>query len=156
MEHVDWQKRLIIIPAKHLKSRRPQIVCLSRVAIDHLRTIRTSRELVFPWPHGDVPFYRELHRLQTLAGIKRSDQFGLHRIRKTTATLLWESNPQAAQLALGHSTDRVTRAYYVSGAGIMAKALDAMPLPAAFLEDANGNGHNQDHPAAEAAADYAI
>ena len=140
MEHIDWDKHLIIIPAKHLKTRKPQIVCLSHVALDHLRTIRTDRELVFPWPHTQHTFYQELHRLQTLAGINFKDQFGLHRIRKTTATLLWESNPQAAQLALGHSTDRVTRAYYVAGQGIMAKALDAMPLPAAFTEGANGNG----------------
>ena len=147
MEFIEWDKRLIIIPAGHLKARRPQIVCLSRVAIDHLRTIRTDRELVFPWPHGENAFYREFRRLRALAGIKPSDAFALQRIRKTTASLLWESSPQAAQFALGHSTDRVTKAYYVAGQFIMAKALDAMPLPAAFSEglrpNGNGNGHNQ-------------
>jgi len=141
MEFIQWDKRLLIIPAGHLKARRPQIVCLSRVAIDHLCTIRTDRELVFPWPHGENAFYREFRRLRALAGIKPSDAFALQQIRKTTGTLLWESNPQAAQFSLGHSTDRVTKAYYIAGQGIMAKALDAMPLPAAFTENMGGNGN---------------
>ena len=89
---------------------------------------------MFPWPFPRKNFYVCFHKLQKSAGIPREEHFGLHAIRKTLGTALWESSPQAAQFALGHSSDRVTQDYYVAGGGLVARALDALPQPAAFAE----------------------
>lgn len=40
--------------------------------------------------------------------------------------------PKATQLALGHTTPDTTRTHYVQSAGIVARAIDGIPIPAAF------------------------
>ena len=61
----------------------------------------------------------------------------MHAIRKTVATMLYEVSPGAAQFALGHTTDDVTRKHYVDGGGLVARALDQLPQPEAFPSRAN-------------------
>ena len=77
------------------------LIHLNKTALEHLRKIRTDRELVFPLPVTLFAFHKWFHKLQNLAGIPRDEHFGLHGIRRTTATALWEIAPHAAQLALG-------------------------------------------------------
>ena len=136
MEHVNWERECLSLPARHMKSRRPQIVHLNPTALEHLQTIRTDRELVFPWPHSWRDYDRGFHRLQDLAGIPAADHFGLHSIRKTLATMLWEESPGAAQFALGHLSAETTRRHYVAGGGIVGRALDRLPQPEAFCRPA--------------------
>ncbi len=132
MTDIDWEDRRLVIPAKRMKAGRDHIIHLNSSAMEHLRKNRTDREYILPWPHHDRWFDNRFHKLQDLAGIPRADHFGLHNIRKTTATRLWEIAPQAAQLALGHAGSDVTIRHYVQSAGIVAKALDALPQPSAF------------------------
>ncbi len=132
MADIDWQGKQLVIPPEHMKSGQAHIMHLNKVALDHLQKIRTDRELVFPWPENYRRFYLWFHKLQDLANIPRPEHFGLHGIRRTTATALWEIAPQAAQLALGHAGSEVTRKHYVQSSGIVARALDALPQPAAF------------------------
>jgi len=138
MEYIDWKRRLLTIPGAGMKTRRAIVLPLNDTAMEHLLAIRTDRELVFPWPSTSRMFYIALHRLQTAAGIAMADWFGLHDIRRTTATTLWEHNPAAAQLTLGHTTFATTQRHYVQAGGIIARALNTMPQPEAFVKGGAG------------------
>jgi len=143
---VDWKNARAVLPGSRMKSRRPIVVHLNAPAMEALRSIRTDRELVFPWPHHRRYFCTALHRLQTAAGIPTKEHFGLHTIRKTVATLLWEINPGAAQFALGHTTNAITKKHYVDGGKLVARALDQLPQPEPMwprppIIGSNGNGN---------------
>ncbi len=133
MTDIDWQGKQLVIPAKRMKAGRDHIVPLNETAMKHLRKTRTDREYILPLTVGDLhTFHKWFHKLQDLAGIPRPEHFGLHAIRRTMATHLWENNPEAATLALGHVAAAITRRHYVKGADIVARALDALPQPEAF------------------------
>ena len=129
MADIDWENRRLILPASRMKSRRPMIVHLNAAALAALRSIRTDRELVFPWPHCPRYLNTCLHRLQDAAGIPSEKHFTFPAIRKTVATTLWAISPGAAQYALGHTTSDVTKKHYVDGGGLVARALDQLPQP---------------------------
>jgi integrase len=133
MDDIHWQDRLIIVPAERLKSGRPMIQPLNDTALGHLRSIRTDRALVFPWPHAPRIFWDWFHKLQDAAGIPRQDHFGLHNIRKTAGTEIFRKSPAAAQLSLGHTTMDVTQDHYVNGTDIVAEGLSNLAQPAAFV-----------------------
>ncbi len=138
MNAVDWANATLTVPADSIKSRRTHVLPLNTSVIDHLRAIRTNRELLFPWPHGLLaPFYREWHRLLSAAGIPRADHFGFHDIRRTLATRLWVESPAAAQLVLGHVAVSTTIRHYVNGRNIVADALGSLAQPAAFRQPTN-------------------
>ena len=128
MDEIDWQGHRLVLPPKRLKSRRPQIVHLTDTALEHLHD-----------PHGPRTglALAEQHQLVSsevpppagAAGIPEKDHFGLHMIRKTVGTLLWENSPQAAQYALGHTSIATTKAHYIDGGGLVARALDGLPQP---------------------------
>lgn len=132
MDEINWQKECLDLPAERFKNRRAQRIHLNAVALRHLQAIRTNRELVFPGFGSSNSYYRALHRLLKLAAIPDAQHFGLHDIRRTGATLLWDDSPQAAQLALGHQSPETTRRHYIHQTGIVARALDALPQPEAF------------------------
>ena len=97
---VDWAGHRLVLPAAQMKSRRPMIVHLNSVAIEALHSIKTNRELIFPWTpmtSWKRRFSQMFHVLQDKAGIPSSEHFGLHIIRKTLATTLYETNPGLPQ-----------------------------------------------------------
>jgi len=67
--------------------------------------------------------------LQDEACIAESDHFGLHDIRRSAARVLWQTDPEAARLALGHTSLDVTASYYVAHETIAKPALANMPQP---------------------------
>jgi integrase len=139
-EDVDLEHPRIVLPAARMKSRRPMIVHLTPVAAEALRSICTDGELVFPWETSTQwkwRFPHLFHELQNLAGIPKKEHFGLHMIRKTVASALWEVSPGAAQFALGHTTADVTRKHYVDGGELVARALDQLPQPDAFTTNSS-------------------
>ena len=133
-EWLDEPGQRFVLPPSAMKSARGAVVYCSAVVLDHLDAIRPADNSgpVFPWPYHLTHFGTAFHRLQYDAGIPRQNHFGLHAIRRTLATRLYEVNPGAAQLALGHTNDAVTREHYVRGPEIIARALDAMAQPEAF------------------------
>jgi len=141
MREILWDKHLLAIAPERLKSRRPQIVPLHPIVEDHLRRIRTDRELVFPWPNQMRAFHSAFHELQSSAGIPRAEHFGLHALRRSLATMLWDINPGAAQLGLGHAGTDVTKNHYVRPDDILIRAFNQLPQPEAF--QINGNGHGK-------------
>ena len=140
MEWIDWNKRRITIPPRAMKSRRKHVAHLNETAYSHLLAIRTDRELSFPGPStgraskkAACPVStRPFTACRTPPASPRPQHFGLHALRKTLATILWEESPQAAQYALGHSGMGITRDHYVAGQDMLARALDQVPQPAAF------------------------
>lgn len=135
---VDWTKRTILVRPANNKSRKRFATPLNETTIRHLSAIRTDREFLFPWPHCRRWFDTTFHRLQLSAGIPQSEHFGLHNLRKTLATMLYEASPGAAQIALGHSDSRTTQQHYVAPSAIVARALDALPQPEAFMARKDG------------------
>ena len=133
---LDVNRQRLNVPPRLSKTGRGQRIPLQAITLDHLLRIQGPRDLIFPWPHGDSHFHRLLHALQDLAGIPRSEHFGLQNIRQALATWLWEIAPQAAQLGMGHTTPRTTRNHYVMGDGILARALEALPLAETFQDGA--------------------
>ena len=134
MKDIDWDNRMIVVPGERMKAGRVHAVPLVDAVVDHLLAIRTDRQLVFPWPHCMRHFHTCFHRLQTAAGILRKDHFGLHALRRTAATALFEHNPGAARLLLGHQSDIITQEHYVGRQSeIVRRGMDAMPQPAAFV-----------------------
>ncbi|MCC6126008.1 MAG: tyrosine-type recombinase/integrase [Pirellulales bacterium] len=133
MEHLNWKDRQLILPSQCLKSRRPLIVHLNEAVMEHLVRIRTDREMLIPCPWRRDQFYFWFGRLQEIAGISESERFGLHNVRKSLATRLWEISPGAASAVLGHTAQAVTQQHYVNPTGIAARALDALPQPAVFV-----------------------
>ena len=134
-DEIDWTGCRLMLPAERMKSRRPMVVHLNPAALAALRSIRADRELVFQPPSpawSKSQFYKLFHKLQDLAAIPKKDHFGLHDIRRTAATALWEINPGAAQFALSHTSSDVTRKHYVDGGPLVARALDALPQPQAL------------------------
>jgi integrase len=136
--HVQWNERLFAIPAQHLKARRVQYVPLNDVVVEHLERIRRAEGLVFEWPHCRSYFNDTFKMLQWRAGVPMAERFGLHQLRKTCATKLWEASPEAAQLMLGHTKADVTMRHYVQAKGIVAAAVETMPQPAAFQRKRHG------------------
>lgn len=136
--HLDSEKRWLALPGKHLKNGRPMIVPLTEAAINHLQAIRSNRRLIFAWPCNGAmdsaikAFYREWGRLLDFAGIPEADRFTLHSLRRTLGTRLWDTDPAAAQLMLGHSEAETTRQHYVRSPEIIARALANLPVPEAF------------------------
>lgn len=138
MADVRWQDRSIVVNPDQVKNSIGGIVPINDTTLEHLKTIRTDRELLFPWPHDMTHFHTCFHNLQDAAGIPRDEHFGLHSIRKLAATLLWEHSPATAQLTLGHASLRTTRKHYVAGGDMLRKAIDQLPQPASFTN------HDQD------------
>jgi integrase len=137
MSDVDFGAHRLQVRAGANKSRKTFYVPLNATALAHLVTIRTDRELVFPWPFTRDWFYETFHRLQAAAAIPSDQHFGLHALRRTLATALYATSPAAAQLALGHSSVKTTEAFYVGQAAVVAPALDALPQPSAFAAAAS-------------------
>lgn len=143
MTDIRWDDQCIIVGPGQMKRGVGNLVPLNRVALEHLMAIRTDRELVFPWANQDGivrpwnanqlrRFCEAFKKLQTAAGLPASDHFGLHAIRKTHGTLMWDLSPEAAQLSLGHSTSQTTTKHYVAGMGIVRKAIEGLPTPDTF------------------------
>lgn len=128
-EHVSLEESLLRIPAELLKGRRRLVLPLNEITVAHLRSIRGDHRTVFPWPYSAEWFSTKFRELQVMAGLPASERFGLHNIRKTTATMLWKKDPGAAQLMLGHTLMKITEEHYVSAPAVLVDAVKTIPQP---------------------------
>jgi len=117
LAELQWQdvrldERRLVLPAGICrKSRVEEVHPLHGLAVERLLVIRSHAGLVFhlwPQPHARQTIYRELHRLQDLAGVRR---FGFHDIRRHVLTDIARVSPAAAQLAAGHASYETTKRY---------------------------------------------
>lgn len=143
MSWINWERRCIAIPPQFTKTGQEQIMPMNPVVFEHLNAIRGEREYLFRFTKGvdqTRRFYVHFHKVQDACGIPREQHFGLHQLRKTCATVLWEHNPQVAQFALGHSSMETTATFYVRGQAMLERAVQQMPQPNAFVVGASANG----------------
>jgi integrase len=132
MSDINWKERSLLVRPEYVKTGRGMILPLPDVAIEHLRSIRTDRQRIFSWPHNIGHFHTCFRRLTAAAGITSQGKVGLHTLRRSVATVLFERDPAAAQLLLGHSN--VTIKHYVRSDKILRRAIDSLPMPEAFTE----------------------
>lgn len=86
----------------------------------------------FPRPFAVVKpasIYHHLKRIKIAAGIPLSRRNGLHDFRRAYATHLWAAGGDATE-ALGHSSDAVTRKWYIDPRAKKKQAVDLLFDPA--------------------------
>ena len=120
-------------PDERIKGK-DQTHYLTDEAIEALRRLKPANaryeDRVFPWPNWPVShksMYHECYRLQTLAGIPKERQRPFHAIRKCTITMLFASDPGAAQKLAGHQSQMITEAYYAENEKVIRPALAKLP-----------------------------
>lgn len=137
-----------IILTRQKKSGKFRAVPINVTLVRHLRTIWHSRgELMFPFPRNKRDLYATWYRIQEAAGIHverlqertREPYYGFHELRKTSLGEYFAVNEHAAQEMGAHSALMTTLKHYVPAVkreGKLRKAVDALPQPAAFAEQA--------------------
>lgn len=114
------------------KKHRTQDVYLNAHAMAAIDSIRTARELVFPWPYSHAHWHRARNRIFAAAGIPDARWFGTHGFRKAFATELAKIDGLAVSMALGHSAGprhKVAIDHYVNRCAMVA-AINQLPQPA--------------------------
>lgn len=133
-EEIDWEHALLEIPAHRMKSRRAHTLPLNETAAKHLRRVSNGPGPVFQWPLRTEALLKHLYQLEDEVGIPPKDRFGLQDIRRTAGTIVAEvSSPEIARLFLAHASTDTAMRHYINGHGLLTKAVEAMPQPAAFL-----------------------
>lgn len=118
-------ERLIVLPERLCrKSAADEPHPLTAEAVRYLLPLRVGRERVFDFRRHDKSIiYKELHRLQRLAGA--GEDWAFHDVRRMTITELSRRSPAAAQLAAGHSAYATTQLY--QDIELLADAVDHLP-----------------------------
>lgn len=133
-DEIDWDQALLEIPAHRMKSRRAHVLPLNQTAAKHLHRVANGSGPVFAWPLRMEALLKHLYRLEDAVGIAPEDRFGLQDIRKTAGTIVAEvSSPEIARLFLAHASTDTAMRHYINGHGMLAKAVEAMPQPKAFV-----------------------
>lgn len=111
----DWlEDRWIQIPAEVRKGgKRDKKYWLSPTTFSLLSMVRkhdAQSELILPWPYCENSIWIEYGKILKAAGLPHGRQDKFHRLRKTTASVLFAAgcNPQEA---LDHQHRRTTRRY---------------------------------------------
>ncbi len=127
-KHVDLASGSIFFPAENQKHGADQRL---RVADDTLTAIEAmwlpDRDKLFPWPMSQPMQYHDWKRICKRAGLPTGRQHAFHKIRKTTATLCKRYGADATT-QLGHSSDAITRRFYLAP-DQGPQAADVMPRP---------------------------
>ena len=133
---VDLRDGLIRLQAEDDKCDQERCKPLSRLLVQHLVRIRTDRELVFPWPHGQSTFYRQWRAIQFAAGLARPEWYKIHDLKRTCGTMHSRqgASPWAVKELLDHSTLR-TSEYYIDASDEAREAVERLKLPPAFYAD---------------------
>jgi integrase len=112
-EHVDWDKRTLLVPLS--KSGKPRSIALNAQAVALLRSIRASDRspYIFPAPTTDRPspsLYFPWQRIRVRAGLP---DLRLHDLRHSFASFLVNSGVSlyVVQGLLGHAHTRYTQRY---------------------------------------------
>jgi integrase len=111
-DRVDLDTRWVRFRAEERKGgREDSAVRLSTDAVKALRKIRGDGVGdVFPWPFSFTYLWRELSRIQKLAGLPTDAKSKFHRIRRTVASFAEAAGANATAM-LRHSKREITEAY---------------------------------------------
>ncbi len=133
-QHFRPDDSTLLFRAETQKQNADQLLKVSSETVAAIEAIRKpEREKLFPWTLHEGTFYYRLKNIFKAAGLPNGRRDLLHRIRRTTATLMHRNGGDACT-QLGHSTDAVTRKHYLDTSHII-QAADVLPRPGT-----NGNG----------------
>lgn len=116
-EEIDWQRRLLTIPAQRSKSKRPHVVPLSEAALAVLEEARAERREGVPWvfvnPRTGKPpvsIFCAWDSIRRQAGLP---EVRLHDLRHSFASFLVNAGRSLyeVQRLLGHHDPKVTMRY---------------------------------------------
>ena len=138
---VEWEARQIRLEADDDKAGEERLKPISLLLMQHLFRIRTDHALMFPFPHSPTTWYRQWHRLQDAAGLRRESHIKFHQLKAACGTALARAggSPWAIQQRLDHSTLRTSR-FYINPSQEELEMIEHMPVPPAFFEDFPGLG----------------
>jgi integrase len=112
----DPDMKTATLRGEHAKTGIEQVVDLSAETVEAMllvtEELRRKSLKVFPYPWAGRKLWVDFHDILTSAGVRDGRYVGFHRLRKTHATqqvisMGWEH----ARVALGHSTESMTRRY---------------------------------------------
>jgi len=125
---VSLSSRSIRFRAETQKNRQAQILRIHSQTVAAIHKIwQPEREPLFPWaahPQTRINHYR---KILIAAGLPTGRMEMMHKLRRTTATLMHNAGGDATQ-QLGHSSDAVTRRSYIAP-DLSQQACDLLPRP---------------------------
>jgi len=108
---------LLSLPGRASKKKLPKLIYVNPEAMAALEQMPTG-DLVFPWTESMASFNRYRRQLWEAAEVPPAHKF--HGLRKAIGSELYAIDPKAAQLQLGHQSERTTRRSYVCNAAAAA------------------------------------
>ena len=130
-KEVDLEKSLIEFSAE--KTGKERRLPLHQSVVDHFASIWSSREFVFPKPHGLKTLYQQWYAIQKAAEIAQDDHLTFHQLRSTCGTHLFQRSPGAAQEMLGHSSMETTRKSYAFLTDHLVEMAQTTQQPQSFV-----------------------
>lgn len=140
---IDWQGGWLLARSGSAKTRREQLFKLQSDLLTALGRLRRDGQWLFAWPGIDPEseaarrrFYGKWNRIQQAAGIPRSQwrDAGWQALRRMRGSLVARYfGPQAAQIAMGHTTIATTLRHYLDHQLLEAIA-DGVPRTKGFAD----------------------
>jgi integrase len=133
-EDVDLEAGTAVSRAQDNKGKRPVLIPLHPVIVEHLLKLPSFSPTVFPWQQNRRQLFVEFGRIQTAAGIKPAgasgkDRYGFHDLRRAFATMNAERlTPDALQTLMQHR-DYTTTKRYISIARQLDPAVQNLYVP---------------------------
>lgn len=124
----DRQRLWLHVPPGIIKQHRGEKFYVNIAAAEAMESIRSQRELIFPWPHHRRYLDTVRVKLLTAAGIPPERRFGFHALRGAMCTEAAEKNPMVAQKQAGHLGIAMTRDAYVNKK-VVAETMEKLPQP---------------------------
>lgn len=87
-EDFNADRGTVLLRAEHNKGGRDELVALHPLVVDHMTPIKSFAAMLLPWDHGRRSLWKEFHRIQDAAEIKKSDgtHYGFHDLRRAFAS----------------------------------------------------------------------
>ncbi len=113
------------------KTKKIQIVPLSRIVAAHLQAVWSERDLIFPGGTNKKSLYRQWKAIREVASI--TERLTFHDLRRTCGTAYANATGlDVASAILGHSISGVTAQFYVDPTERMRRAANELAQPQAF------------------------
>ncbi len=126
------------VPADAIKGKkRGRKFFVNAHALAAIESIRTDRELIFPWQHSANYLQAKRRELLAKTEIRKHRRFGFHGLRKALATELGKISEIASKMAMGHAGGDVTIGCYQHRV-IYVEASKQLPQPV-WSRDRNGS-----------------
>jgi integrase len=128
LEWTDWVPPFLTFRAENQKQKEDQTLKVSRETMLGLESMRRwTRVRIFHWVLCRRTIHYHIKKIFAVAGLPTGPRDGCQRIRRTTATLMHNAGGDATR-QLGHSSDAITRRYYLDPSDNL-QAADLLPRP---------------------------